>query len=1510
MKIRVLVSSCLALVVGVSTAVWGVQPGKNPPLPNLDVRQAQKPTPLAAKAAPSAAEMALQARVPGAQVSRHNITATPRWIAAQRGYLTGPQGLGSGLSPQYLQAFSVDDPNRVVKAFVNENSAVFGHDSSVLDLAKTTRDSVSAKSGLRTVAWQQLVDDIEVYEGVFTANLSRQAELVTVGDSFVKSAANAAAKGSPNSKAMVQKMPISVERAIALAGANAGVAVEETGVEVAEAAVGADKKQINKANHLLGPVYSQLVWLPMNEDTLRLCWRIILSPEGGQHTYQTLVDGETGEVLVRINRTFDATAVSFNVYTSDSPSPFTPGHTNLSTIQPPETNRVLVTYSKGALDTNASPAGWIPDGASTTMGNNAQVFLDRDNNQQADVPPPVGGPTRTFDFPLDLTKDPLTYASASTVQLFYRVNWYHDRLYEYGFTETAGNFQFDNFGRGGLDGDFVRGLVQCGADSGLSDNATFTTLPDGIPGVCRMFIWTGPRPSRDGSLDQEIVVHELTHGLSNRLLGGGIGISEWQPRGMGEGWSDFYASMLLSQNTDDPDGNYPSGGYAAYLLGGLNFQENYYFGIRRYPYSTNQLVNPLTFKDIDPTQADPHMGIPSAPWLYGAPAEEVHNMGEVWCVALFDVWMNLVSKMGHADATDLMLQLTTDGLKLAPANATYLEARDAILLAEDLITAGENYAEVWKGFAGRGYGFSASCPTADTTVGVVEAYDLPPGIITSRPDGVMEFRMSPPNLGALIPGETNRLAVQVTDASGVSDATIVTTISSGTAPVFKNDGVPPDFRAGDSTYTANYVMPPGVPSVTLTMVVTATNKLTATNIVTYLAVPAPANDNLNKATKVPLGGAVYYTSNKRATTEPDEPAHAGVVTSDRSLWYDYTSVTNTTLVLDSGGSDFTAVLAVYTNNTMATLKPVAAAVGNSQRKGPFLYFTANGGTTYHIAIAGKNSENYGTVRLKVAPGIFADTNAPSVAVTAPVSGTSTNSPTLVVFQNKVQFSGSAVDSDPFASGIREVSLSISAASNPGAETITQGVFDPSVEGPLSTNWNALVGLQAGLNVVRVWTTDFAGNRSPIVVVEVNYRYIDPPNDFLATATAITNASGTKQFFNASATKETGEPNHANNAGGKSVWWSFAAPKDGVLSLNTRGSSFDTLLAVYTGVNVAALTPVGSNDDDPSTNSGVSALTVAVQANQVYQIAVDGYGGAYGSGNLNYSFVAGAIVQLTMNAGAGGVATPGSGGFASNTVVTLTAIPALEYQFDRWDGSLSTIQNPLNVTLRSNMTFTALFKLANYTDNFESGGLSEIPWTTSGNLPWSVPATGAPTNVASGSFAARSGAITHNQSSSLLLTADFNAGNGSFAYKTSCEANWDNLEFLVDGVLIQQWSGEQGWARFAFPVTAGTHTLEWRYAKDASGSAGQDAAFIDNVLVPLVIPKNGTTPALLSLSRQTDGNYLLSLTGQPNQTYQVQLSTNLVNWQTFSAGIAYGGFLQVLDSTSANKPGRYYRAVVP
>jgi hypothetical protein len=359
-------------------------------------------------------------------------------------------------------------------------------------------------------------------------------------------------------------------------------------------------------------------------------------------------------------------------------------------------------------------------------------------------------------------------------------------------------------------------------------------------------------PELDGSLDQQVVIHELTHGTSNRLLGQGALISELQSAGMGEGWSDFYSLALLSFDGEDVNATYPEGGYVTYQFYGMT--ENYYYGIRRYPYTTDMSKNPLTFKDIDPSQASAHVGIPISPIIGGGSADEVHNQGEVWCVTLHEVWASLVTKLGWSIGNELTLRLVTDGLKLAPANATFLEARDGIIQADQVDTGGANYNEIWIAFAKRGMGYSASCPPTFTTLGVAEAYDLPPDVQVTEPDGVLEVRVNPPAASALTAGDTIPIYVNVSDSIGVTNATINATIN-GTNIVFHNDGKAPDVFSNDSVYSAFFLVPGNVSQVSLYMEISATNKDSSTNTVAYSIIPPPPNDMFTNSIKVPAAGA-------------------------------------------------------------------------------------------------------------------------------------------------------------------------------------------------------------------------------------------------------------------------------------------------------------------------------------------------------------------------------------------------------------------------------------------------------------------------------------------------------------------------------------------------------------------------------------------------------------------------------------------------------------------------------
>jgi uncharacterized repeat protein (TIGR01451 family) len=735
-----------------------VPPGHDHQLPDFDKRREAPAQALPPAKAASADK--LRGRLQGLRVEHDALLQSPKHITSTAGFLSGPEGEGGAITAAAARALPPGDRHRAIKAFLNEHRPLFGHGAEALEKARLKRDAVTRNNGMRTAVWEQRVDDIAVYEGVLVGHITKRGELASVSSQFLAEPERAADAGTPDRAALQNAPAISAAQAVWFAAESIEEALPIADIAPLTARPeGSEKRQKFKAGALPGEAEVRLVWLPLNESSLRLCWEVELTRRAGGERYRVLVDARSGDVPLRRRLTVYLTPASFRVFTSDSPRPFSPGWPTPNTNQPPFAERALITLS--ALNTNASPIGWISDAENETRGNNVDAHTDRNADDLPDLPRPQGSPFRVFDPPLDLSQPPATYADAAAVQLFYWCNWMHDRLYELGFDEASGNFQKDNFGRGGLGNDAMQADAQDG--SGFN-NANFTPTPDGVPGRIQMFIFDSPEPDIDGDFDAEVILHEYVHGLSTRLVGGGVGIGTLQAAGMGEGWSDFYAMALLSEPGDDLDAAIAYGAYASTLLAGLT--ENYYFGIRRYPYSTDLTKNPLTFKDIDPTQISPHTGVPVNP-IFGpfnpAFAAEVHSQGEVWCSMLWDARAALIRKHGYAVGNPLILQLVTDGMKLSPPNPSFTQARDAILLADQINNQGANYGDLWAAFARRGLGFNAVAPDSAVVSGTLEAFDLPDSLFIVQPAG---FFASGPQGGPFAP------ACQTYSLTNISQETI------------------------------------------------------------------------------------------------------------------------------------------------------------------------------------------------------------------------------------------------------------------------------------------------------------------------------------------------------------------------------------------------------------------------------------------------------------------------------------------------------------------------------------------------------------------------------------------------------------------------------------------------------------------------------------------------------------------------------------------------------------------
>lgn len=289
--------------------------------------------------------------------------------------------------------------------------------------------------------------------------------------------------------------------------------------------------------------------------------------------------------------------------------------------------------------------------------------------------------------------------------------------------------------------------------------------------------------NRDGTIDGTVISHEWAHYLSNRLVGNASGLTSQQGGGMGEGWSDFVALLMTVRDGDNLAGCFPVGSYA--LSGNLVASDVYYYGIRRYPYSTDMTKDPLTFRHISNGQA-----LPAGPPINGDPTgvnnAEVHNTGEVWCTMLWECYAALLGDSGRLtfdQARQRMEDYLVAGLKLTPNAPTFVEARDGILAAA-LANDPADFALMTQAFAKRGMGSGAIAPdrTDATNSGVVESYVVG-GDLAVTSMSLTDDLHTCDNDGYLDAGERGTLTIQVANTGWSSLSGTSVTLSSGNTEV-------------------------------------------------------------------------------------------------------------------------------------------------------------------------------------------------------------------------------------------------------------------------------------------------------------------------------------------------------------------------------------------------------------------------------------------------------------------------------------------------------------------------------------------------------------------------------------------------------------------------------------------------------------------------------------------------------------------------------------------------------
>lgn len=406
-----------------------------------------------------------------------------------------------------------------------------------------------------------------------------------------------------------------------------------------------DRRTLFKAAPFEDIIKACLIWFPQG-DELRLAWEVIITLPDHQGQFCTFVDAQNGDILYchQMNRTAVGQG---NIY-----------RVNGASVR--RTTNFPRSLSKYPLPMPSDlPAGFPDDWVTQdqTEGNNVRAIFDED------------GPAFRGEVSQDgeLTFNPADPSGEDqqVLNAFYWCNYMHDYFYLLGFREGDGNFQVNNYDRGGekgQEGDPVNIIVFPQEINGMA----MMKMNEHVDGKSpTLMLGLVNHSNRHTALDSDIVFHEYTHGVTERLVGGGIDycLSAFASWAMSEGWSDYFP-CTINRKTVHGDWTHDTPG-----------------GNRPYPYDIDF---PDSFADLGTAKN-------------GVDYAEEHNAGAIWCATLMEMNRNIGANLG--------VQLVFDALKLTCDNPTFIQGRDAILEAlRDKFEANQlsvyDYHVAWHGIWG------------------------------------------------------------------------------------------------------------------------------------------------------------------------------------------------------------------------------------------------------------------------------------------------------------------------------------------------------------------------------------------------------------------------------------------------------------------------------------------------------------------------------------------------------------------------------------------------------------------------------------------------------------------------------------------------------------------------------------------------------------------------------------------------------------------------------------------
>ena len=373
-----------------------------------------------------------------------------------------------------------------------------------------------------------------------------------------------------------------------------------------------------------GPILASLMVLP---DSSELVWDVRLRVPGPGATYSVLVAASGSEPRVLTVERRSSHAVSGMVFRFD-----------------PRTPRVRDAFPRGREDHPAFEGRRIPRTAwvmgTGLMGNNVVCIDDRGRGFSASA---VGADLRFEAAEAEGMEQ-------AKINAFYTCNYLHDFFLLLGFDESLGNFQKENAPGAGRGGDPLRVVVW---DAEIPGAAFFKPEPDGAMAELNL----GRIGARHTALDASVVIHEFTHGVTSRVIGGpdvGNPLTQPQSRALGEGFSDYFALTILNRERR-------RAGLADTAVYG-EWVSSKATGLRNFAY------------DPSFTGSYGRLGTPSF--------KADHDAGQVWCAALLELHRVLVQAEGPDTGEERAWQLVFDSLRLLHPGSngpTFLHGRDAVL---------------------------------------------------------------------------------------------------------------------------------------------------------------------------------------------------------------------------------------------------------------------------------------------------------------------------------------------------------------------------------------------------------------------------------------------------------------------------------------------------------------------------------------------------------------------------------------------------------------------------------------------------------------------------------------------------------------------------------------------------------------------------------------------------------------------------------------------------------------